>query len=637
MGAVLSLFAFASIAFAAAPSLSVSGGNTAYAPITVGGSGFAAGEQVQVLLGLSNTTATANAQGAFSGAALTIPNVPSGLYIVIGIGQTSGQVAFSYLYVQSLYPQVSPSSWYMAPGSMLSWSGSGFAPNEPITVKRDGETIASFAADANGAFTNAGASTVPFSLHGGTNAYVIKGGNTGASMSMSLSVADLYPYVSPSAWYILPGNMVTFTGGGFGLNEPVSVYLGDDDEAVAHGIADASGSFMGQAQVTIPYGTGLAEYRVVGDLSEAAAEAPITRANFYSSLNPSSYYSAPGMQITLAGSGFAPDEDVVVEVEGDEVGTAHTNALGSFSGLMVKVPTTPNSLATISATGEKSGSNPSFDMAIGAYYSWINLSTWYEKGGMPLTITGHNYLPGEEVVAKSGSQELGSGTADSMGDVTIAARVPYAPSGPAQIVATGETSGAPGTATMTVAPVYTDLQLASYAGAPGTAVTFVGHGYVGGDTIAVTTDRSGSAIVATFTADSTGSFNNSSFVIPDDYAEGELVLTVSGQNSYDTKTITYYVTPAPAPAAASLRSFSAPAPQEPVVEDNAGNAPEDVPAETPAAELPAAPAEADVPAAPEEPAADTEAPADETTAPAEEETGVPAAEAPATENPVPQQ
>ncbi|HEV7449360.1 MAG TPA: hypothetical protein VGP13_02350, partial [Candidatus Paceibacterota bacterium] len=351
MGAVLGLFAIASLALAAAPSLSVTGGNTAYAPIQVAGAGFAAGEQVQVMLGLSNTTVTANAQGAFSGAALTIPNVPSGLYIVIGIGQTSGQVAFSYLFVQSLYPQVSPSSWYIQPGATLSWTGSGFAPNEPIVVKRDGTTIASFSADASGNFLNAGGSMVPYALHGGSNTYVVKGSNTGASMSMSLSVSDFYPYVSPLSWYILPGNTVTFAGGGFGPSEPVSVYLGSSNTAVAHGMADASGAFMGQAQVTIPYGTGVANYRVVGDLSGAEADAPITRAAFYSNLTPSAYYSAPGGALTLAGLGFAPNEDVAIKVGTTNAGTAHTDAMGSFAGFATHAPTTPNTTATISGKG----------------------------------------------------------------------------------------------------------------------------------------------------------------------------------------------------------------------------------------------------------------------------------------------
>jgi hypothetical protein len=199
-------------------------------------------------------------------------------------------------------------------------------------------------------------------------------------------------------------------------------------------------------------------------------------------------------------------------------------------------------------------------MAVGAYYSWINLSSWYAQGGSALTITGHNYAPGETVNAKSGSQDLGSGVASGLGDVVITTHVPYAPSGPATIVATGATSGAPGQATMTVAPVYTDLQLASYAGAPGTAVDFVGHGYVGNDHITVATDRS-SGTVASFDADATGNFNNSSFVIPSGYAEGNLTLTVTGQNSYDTKSIVFYVLPGAAPAA---KSFAAPAPQEEV-------------------------------------------------------------------------
>ena len=103
------------------------------------------------------------------------------------------------------------------------------------------------------------------------------------------------------------------------------------------------------------------------------------------------------------------------------------------------------------------------------------------------------------------------------------------------------TSGLP-PISLTVAPVYTSLELSQYAGAPGSAVTFIGTGYLPNEPVQVTTDRTGSAAVATFTADVSGHFTNSSYTIPINFTEGNLTFTVTGTHSFDTKNVVYYVT-----------------------------------------------------------------------------------------------
>jgi len=532
----------AAAVFAASPTVSFSGGSTPGATLSVSGSGFQANESVHLMLGINSADTHADASGNFSGTSLTIPNVPSGNYIVIALGQNSGLVSFAYLYVSGFFPNASPSSWYLTPGSTLTWSGTGFAPNETVTISNAGGQIASFNADNSGSFTGQGASTVPYSAHGSTVTYTVHGSVSSANSTLVLAVADLFPWVNPSAWYILPGSSVTFTGGGFGPSEGISVYYGTSTSPVAHFSADASGNFTAQGSVTIPYGTGTANYKLIGDSSGAVAMAPITRALFYPSLNPSAYYSAPGGFITLSGSGFVPGEDVVLTVNGTAAGTAHTDSMGAFSGQSIHVSTTPNSTATIQGVGQTSGATASFGMAIGAYYTWEELSTWWAMGGSPLTITGHNFAAGETVNASSGSQDLGSGTASNTGDVTIMTHVPHGASGPASVTLTGQTSGAPASVTMTISPVWTDFELGAYAGAPGDAVRLAGHGYQFNEPVVITTDRTGTSPVATLTSDSSGSFDDSSWHVPADFAEGNLAITATGQWSGDVKTITYYVT-----------------------------------------------------------------------------------------------
>ncbi|MDQ5955240.1 MAG: hypothetical protein QG621_243 [Patescibacteria group bacterium] len=532
----------AGVALAASPNLTTTGGTTPFSTITIAGTGFAPGEQVQVSLGLNSTTTIADTSGSFAHAELTIPNLPPGLYLVLAIGQSSGTPTFSYLYVQSLYPLASPSSWYIAPGSTLTWSGSGFAPNETLSVALTGSTtLATFSTDTHGSFTAAGSSQVPFSLRNSAATYTLTGTQSG-NHTYTIGVSDLYPYVNPSTWYTTPGTNVTFTGAGFGAGEGVSVYLGASTTPLAHITTDSSGSFSGQGSITIPYQTtSPAPFRLIGDLSGATALAPITLAPFYPTLHPSAYYAAPGSYISLGGSGFAPNEMVAVTVGTASSTRVQTDATGTFTIPSLRLPTTPNTTLAIAAMGELSGAHTSMVMAIGAYYAWMTLGTYWAQGGSPLTIFGHNFNSGETVTIASASSTLGSATAANDGSFTANLSVPFQPSGTATLVATGNDSGALANATMTIAPVYSSLEMKNYFGAPGATLEFIGHGYLPNETIALTTDR-GSGAVATWDTNATGDFNYTGFSIPDDFTEGLLTLTATSNYSFDSKSVTIYVT-----------------------------------------------------------------------------------------------
>jgi hypothetical protein len=137
---------------------------------------------------------------------------------------------------------------------------------------------------------------------------------------------------------------------------------------------------------------------------------------------------------------------------------------------------------------------------------------------------------------------FGTANTDASGNLTYSGTVPYGPAGALVINAVGTGSGASATASMTRPQIYTNLQLGSYAGAPGTAIDFIGSGYLPNETITITTDRTGTTPVFSFTADVSGSFNNSGYIVPSTWTGGPLVLTAVGNHSYAPTSITYYVT-----------------------------------------------------------------------------------------------
>lgn len=550
MGAVLAAgtvlavpFISAIPALAASPAITITAPNpTPYSQVSISGSGFSAGEPVHVALGLSSTTTTANGAGAFSGISLQIPNVSSGLYLVVATGLTSGSQTFGYLYISSLFPQVSPSGWYVVPGSTITFSGSGFAPNEVVTVSRSGSTTATFTANSSGSFSGAGSSVIPLSARNSTATFTLKGGTSGAVFTLPISVADLYPYTNPSTWYALPGTAVTFSGGGFGPNETINVYVGASTTITTSFTANSSGEFMNAGSATLPYNSGTSvNYRLVGAQSGATAMAPITLAQFYPSILPSVWYSAPGGAASLSGTGFAPNETVTV-TSGGNTSTATSNAMGAFSIPSITLPTTPNSMGAITAVGNKSGASVTVSVAIGAYYPWLNLSTYWAQGGSALTVIGGGFAPNETVSLSANSAVFATGKAGIDGSLSISTTVPYSVPGLITIVATGGTSGVSTNIKTNVAPVYTDLQLGSYAGAPGTAVRFIGHGYLPNESVTITTNRTGTTVVRMINADATGSFNDSGYLIPAGFVEGNLTFTAHGAHSFNDKSITYYVT-----------------------------------------------------------------------------------------------
>ncbi|MBI2410066.1 hypothetical protein HYV30_03435 [Candidatus Kaiserbacteria bacterium] len=638
LGSMLSVIPFAGIAVAATPVISFTGSSTTpFSTLSIAGSGFQPGESVLISFGLSSANSTADSAGAFSSVPLAIPALPSAQYYIVAVGQTSGLVAFTGIFVQSFFPIVAPNTWYIAPGSTLSWAGSGFAPNENITVTdSQGATIASFPSDGSGAFTSAGAMVVPFSLRNSSATFTLKGSRSSTSFPITITVSDLFPLVTPTTWYAAPGTPVSFSATGFGPGEGVSIYLatspvgnqisnGASTDAIAHVAASEAGA-VSAGPYNLPFGTTAAEYRFVGDESGASVTLPITLAGFYPSLNPSAYYAAPTSQISVDGSGFAGNEPITLWMNDVSVGSTTSDSFGNFPPMSFALPATPNSTVLVRAQGNLSEAAANFTMTIGQYYpnvtpdAWFtypgnsvtfsgtgfganetvavsgagsattttdatggfsgvtvkvplsasgiasvafngmqstaaqtigialgvrNPAIWFDNyyafGGTPLTVFGAGFGNNESVALSTASSVFDTVTADASGKLAAPTAIPFAPAGPLSITATGADTGVAASASLTLATVYTDFQLGSYTVAAGSPIRFLGNGYLPNDPITVTTDRSTSTPVASFTASATGSFDDSSFVVPVDWTSGNLTVTAHGGHSFTDTPITLWV------------------------------------------------------------------------------------------------
>ena len=510
------------------PSLSASGDtNTPGSTLTLSGTGFAPKEAIVLTFATIRTSVTTDAQGAFSGATLTIPTVPAAVYQPTAVGQQSGAQAVTYFYVGGFFASVSPSTYYLLPEQDLSFNGAGFAPGETVTVMADMATTpsASFTTDSKGAFKNAGSITMPASFASSAHTFHLVGTSSKASGDVSVTVGQYFPSAYPSAYYLLPGGALSFSGSGFFPGEQVNVYQDLNTTASTTFTVDTNGAFLAAGNVTLPLGSGGSQvsYNLVGAHSGAQIAVVVTVGQLYPQLSPSSYYLRPSETFTATGSGFLPGEAVSLVV-GKVTTTVTADAKGNaaFTGLVMPQSALPT--LTFTATGAFSKAVATVDVSVGAYYPYASADQYYVLPGTPVVVTGAGFAPGETVDVTMGSVSATT-AADKMGSTSpVSLTVPFGLKD-ATVTLKGETSLATATLALTLAPFNPQVSLDTYYTQPGTTIKVNTSGFAPGETVTATLGTaSGTAVV-----DSLGNVPAISLTVP--FKLLDTTVTVTGGTS----------------------------------------------------------------------------------------------------------
>jgi hypothetical protein len=183
--------------------------------ILLTGSGYHAGELITIRInGQSVQTITADGNGRFSNAAVTVPlSLGAGAYSVSATGNSSGMAATTQLTVTAFTTKLQLAGGVQVAGGTLSLTGQGFANGEVVTFTLDGQSIttnpATVNASTNGAFS--ASLTLSATLSPGTHALVATGASSHASASLTLQVqAQSAPPPPPSpsshVWYFPRGD-----------------------------------------------------------------------------------------------------------------------------------------------------------------------------------------------------------------------------------------------------------------------------------------------------------------------------------------------------------------------------------------------------------------------------------------------
>jgi large repetitive protein len=474
--------------------------NAPFATVSVNGTGFASNEVVNLSLATAQASAQADASGNFTAATITVPAVTSGLYTVQAVGATSGARSTDYLnyfWIDGFYPSAAPSSYYLLPTQTLSFTGSGFAPNETINVTETAQTtvLSSFTADATGAFTAKGGFSLPVSFQGTTRSFTLTGAQSNVSAQTSMTIGQLYAYASPSAYWLLPEASLSFTGGGFASGETVSVYRGSETTALTSFATNSAGEFMNMGSVNVPgdAANGSVTYRLVGNESTAQTSVAVSVGSFYPSIAPSTYYVQPGTKITVTGSGFAANEVVTLSTNTGSTATATTDALGNLSGSLSITYSNIGS-ATINALGAKSKAPVSVGVTLATMYASITPSTYYAYPADTITFTGTGFVPGETVTVDNMKTKFV--TADTTGAIVVEMQIPNIAVESTTFTFTGSVSNTTVESKIALGTRYAYLSSDKYYAFPFETVNVTGNGFAAGETVMITAGEFTKNVVA---------------------------------------------------------------------------------------------------------------------------------------------
>ena len=243
------------------------------------GHGFARGEEVTVTWERTGrVVATLRADDAGSFAAEEVFLVPAGAEgtnTFTFTGRLSRRTVEATLEVLPFSPTLELTSYVGPPGSVVAFTGSGYARGEVLRAylgtPEEGVAVAAFRAGPEGAFEAQGAFPIPYDHPGGEATVTLVGERSGAPVSLAFSVSPLAPWAALSAVVGRPGAALSVAGGGFGAQETLAVTLGEETVTVR---TDAEGAFEGAGPLRVPEdATGTVTVRVVGRETGAQAEA----------------------------------------------------------------------------------------------------------------------------------------------------------------------------------------------------------------------------------------------------------------------------------------------------------------------------------------------------------------------------
>lgn len=227
-----------------------------------------------------------------------------------------------------------------------------------------------------------------------------------------------------------PGDVLTLSARGFSPGETIKVYWGRASGPPATTLtADGSGG-VGEASVRVGTGAvGDATIVLVGAESGTTATAPFHVLGLYPTVNASPFAVKAKEDLTISGSGFAPEERVLVYINassGTPLTTGTADAQGSLGGVAFEVPYGLRGAQSLVLVGELSRASVSSGFEILPYTPSAQPSTYGGSPGTTFSFYATGFGPDEVVEVYLGRGQGNTGElvtafrVDEQGDANAA-------------------------------------------------------------------------------------------------------------------------------------------------------------------------------------------------------------------------
>jgi len=380
----------------------------------------------------------------------------------------------------ALYPDDGP------PGEVITVDGSSFTVStagyvwfdSDIDGNRDtGEPYVSVTTTATGALPAGVTLTVPTVPRG---TYEVQADIPSGSTIEAYDIFTVTPEIELSASSGNVGDTLTVSGSGFKASSTVTIYY--DGGSVGTDTTNATGTFTGFT-FTVP-DSDKGTHTVKG--KDTVGFSPTVNFTVLPeiTINPTS--GAVGDTVTVSGTGFAANSDIIIYFDTASVGTDGTDSDGSFSGATFTVPETSRGSHTIKAKDEDNN----YDTATFTVAQKIAIGPTSGASGITVTVTGTAFGANKTVTIKYNNSPVTTVpttvTTNSTGYFSATFVVPASLAGTYVVEASDGTNTTTANFVSTTDATISQTTTTAAPGYVGMQLTITGAGFKASSTITIT-------------------------------------------------------------------------------------------------------------------------------------------------------
>jgi hypothetical protein len=315
-------------------------------------------------------------------------------------------------------PMILANPGMVSPGGVVTIDGSGFTPKSSVNVfLKEGKSGAKMM--GQGKATKWGTVTVVFKMPStmtGQNSTVVAQQNGGAAKTAQAQIMTplgIGQVVIDGKSAGKPGQKVTVSGTGFGHGEKVNVYWGRVAGTPVTTITASPAGTIGEA--TVPVGiapVGPTTLVLVGQTTHTTATAPYQMLGLYPSVVPHPYAVKAGHSVSVTGTGFAPNEQVLFYLNaasGQPALATSASAAGTMS-LKFMVPFGLKGQQTLTAVGDESRASVDSGFTVLPYSPTAQASTYGAMPGTNISFYASGFAKNEVVEVYTGRGKGSNGT-----------------------------------------------------------------------------------------------------------------------------------------------------------------------------------------------------------------------------------